>query len=107
MDHGGEMPVRVFESGAILQYLPEKFGAFLPATGAARAECLSWLFWQMGSAPFLGGALAISMPTHPPSSNTRSIATPWKSSASQLLERHDANDFDYRTQDKVGNIEVL
>ena len=48
-------PVRVFESGAILLYLAEKFGAFVPASGAARAECLSWLFWQMGSAPFLGG----------------------------------------------------
>ena len=55
MDHSGNTPVRVFESGAILQYLAEKFGAFLPAGGAARAECLSWLFWQMGSAPFLGG----------------------------------------------------
>ncbi len=48
-------PVRVFESGAILLYLAEKFGALLPATGAKRAECLSWLFWQMGSGPFLGG----------------------------------------------------
>ena len=55
MDYSGATPVRVFESGAILQYLAEKFGAFLPAGGAARAECLSWLFWQMGSAPFLGG----------------------------------------------------
>ncbi|PUA17852.1 glutathione-dependent disulfide-bond oxidoreductase [Glaciimonas sp. PCH181] len=55
VDHSGETPVRIFESGAILQYLAEKFGAFLPASGAARAECLSWLFWQMGSAPFLGG----------------------------------------------------
>ena len=55
VDHGGETPLRVFESGAILQYLAEKFGAFLPVSGAARAECLSWLFWQMGSAPFLGG----------------------------------------------------
>ncbi len=55
MDNSGVTPVRVFESGAILQYLAEKFGAFLPASGAARAECLSWLFWQMGSAPFLGG----------------------------------------------------
>ena len=53
--HGSTAPVRVFESGAILQYLAEKFGAFLPARGAERAECLSWLFWQMGSAPFLGG----------------------------------------------------
>ena len=55
MDHSGKTPVRVFESGAILQYLAEKFGAFMPESGAARAECLSWLFWQMGSAPFLGG----------------------------------------------------
>jgi len=55
VDHSDGTPVRVFESGAILQYLAERFGAFLPAHGAARAECLSWLFWQMGSAPFLGG----------------------------------------------------
>ena len=55
MDHSGATTVRIFESGAILQYLAEKFGAFLPASGAVRAECLSWLFWQMGSAPFLGG----------------------------------------------------
>ena len=55
LDRSGPAPVRVFESGAILQYLAEKFGAFLPASGAARAECLSWLFWQMGSGPFLGG----------------------------------------------------
>ena len=56
MDRSGPQPVRVFESGAILQYLSEKFGgAFMPASGAARAECLSWLFWQMGSAPYLGG----------------------------------------------------
>ena len=48
-------PVRVFESGAILLYLAEKFGAFVPTEPGARAECLSWLFWQMGSAPFLGG----------------------------------------------------
>jgi len=54
MDHSGPEPVRVFESGAILLYLAEKFGEFLP-TGAGRAECLSWLFWQMGSAPYLGG----------------------------------------------------
>jgi GST-like protein len=47
--------VRVFESGAILMYLAEKFSAFLPTEPAQRAECLSWLFWQMGSAPFLGG----------------------------------------------------
>ena len=48
-------PVRVFESGAILMYLAEKFGAFLPTEPSQRAECLSWLFWQMGSGPFLGG----------------------------------------------------
>ncbi|GAB1385293.1 glutathione-dependent disulfide-bond oxidoreductase [Melaminivora sp.] len=50
-----EQPIRVFESGAILLYLAEKFGALLPRAPAQRAECLSWLFWQMGSAPFLGG----------------------------------------------------
>ena len=55
LDRSGAQPVRVFESGAILVYLAEKFGAFLPKGGAARAECLSWLFWQMGSAPYLGG----------------------------------------------------
>ena len=55
LDRSGAEPVRVFESGAILLYLAEKFGAFLPEGGVARAECLSWLFWQMGSAPFLGG----------------------------------------------------
>jgi GST-like protein len=56
VDRSGPEPVRVFESGAILLYLAEKFGgAFLPASGRARAECLSWLFWQMGAAPFLGG----------------------------------------------------
>jgi GST-like protein len=55
MDRGGPKPIRVFESGAILVYLAEKFGVFLPTEGSARAECLSWLFWQMGSAPYLGG----------------------------------------------------
>ena len=55
MDHSGPTPVRVFESGAILMHLAEKFGAFLPTEPAKRAECLSWLFWQMGSAPYLGG----------------------------------------------------
>ncbi len=55
VDHGTAPPIRVFESGAILVYLAEKFGAFLPDESAARAECLSWLFWQMGSTPFLGG----------------------------------------------------
>ncbi len=55
LDCSGTSPVRVFESGAILMYLAEKFGAFLPTEPARRAECLSWLFWQMGSAPYLGG----------------------------------------------------
>jgi len=55
MDHSGPRPFRVFESGSILLHLAEKFGAFLPTNEAARAECLSWLFWQMGSAPYLGG----------------------------------------------------
>ena len=54
-DRSGPTPIRIFESGAILIYLAEKFGAFLPTTPAARAECLSWLFWQMGAAPYLGG----------------------------------------------------
>ncbi len=55
LDRSGPNPIRVFESGAILMYLAEKFGAFLPTESAERAECLSWLFWQMGSAPYLGG----------------------------------------------------
>ncbi|WP_116368332.1 glutathione-dependent disulfide-bond oxidoreductase [Parahaliea mediterranea] len=55
VDRSGAEPVRIFESGAILVHLAQKFGAFLPEAPAARAECLSWLFWQMGSAPFLGG----------------------------------------------------
>lgn len=55
LDRSGPQPVRVFESGAILVYLAEKFGALLPTEPAPRAECLSWLFWQMGSAPYLGG----------------------------------------------------
>jgi GST-like protein len=57
LDKSGPSPVRVFESGAILVYLAEKFGAFLPVDPAQRAECFSWLFWQMGSAPYLGGGL--------------------------------------------------
>lgn len=55
VDHGTASPTRVFESGAILLYLAEKFAAFLPADHAKRTECLNWLFWQMGSAPYLGG----------------------------------------------------
>ena len=55
LDRSGPTPIRVFESGAILMYLAQKFGALLPQERAANAECLSWLFWQMGSAPYLGG----------------------------------------------------
>jgi GST-like protein len=55
MDRSGPKPIRLFESGSILLHLAEKFGAFIPKDGAARAECLNWLFWQMGSAPYLGG----------------------------------------------------
>ncbi|HEX9556745.1 MAG TPA: glutathione-dependent disulfide-bond oxidoreductase [Reyranella sp.] len=55
VDRSGPEPIRVFESGAMLLYLAEKFGALLPKAGAQHAECLSWLFWQMGSAPYLGG----------------------------------------------------
>ena len=55
VDHSGAQPVRVFESAAILMHLAEKFDAFMPKQGEARAACLSWLFWQMGSAPYLGG----------------------------------------------------
>lgn len=55
MDHSTSKPTRIFESGSILLYLAEKFGAFIPTDPAARAECMNWLFWQMGSAPYLGG----------------------------------------------------
>jgi GST-like protein len=55
MDHSGEAPLRVFESGAILLYLAEKFGVFLPTDHRKRTETLNWLFWQMGSSPFVGG----------------------------------------------------
>jgi GSH-dependent disulfide-bond oxidoreductase len=55
MDRSGPEPIRIFESGSILLYLAEKFGAFLPKDIKTRTECLSWLFWQMGSAPYLGG----------------------------------------------------
>ncbi|WP_293396860.1 glutathione-dependent disulfide-bond oxidoreductase, partial [Nevskia sp.] len=55
VDHGTPSPIRVFESGSILLYLAEKFGAFLPTTAYERTQALNWLFWQMGSAPYLGG----------------------------------------------------
>ena len=55
MDNSGKTPIRVFESGSILLYLAEKFDAFIPKDLVSRTECMSWLFWQMGSAPYLGG----------------------------------------------------
>ena len=55
VDYSGDAPLRIFESGSILVHLAEKFGAFLPTDFAARTECMNWLFWQMGSAPYLGG----------------------------------------------------
>ena len=58
VDHSGDAPLRVFESGSILVYLAEKFGAFMPTDLAARTECMNWLFWQMGSAPYLGGGFS-------------------------------------------------
>ncbi len=183
VDRSAAQPVRVFESGAILVYLAEKFGAFLPGAAAARAECLSWLFWQMGSAPFLGGGfghfyayapskieyaidryamevkrqldvldrrlaetryvagseytiadvaiwpwygalvegqlygagefLQVQAYTHvlrwsgevsqrPAVRRGRMVNRTWGDPAGQLHERHDAGDFDTRTQDKLG-----
>ncbi|MBQ0743214.1 MAG: glutathione-dependent disulfide-bond oxidoreductase, partial [Pseudomonas sp.] len=55
LDQTMDPPLRLFESGSIMLYLADKFGAFIPKDAAGRAECLNWLFWQMGSAPFLGG----------------------------------------------------
>ncbi len=182
LDCSVEPAQRVFESGAILLYLAEKFGHFLPASGPARAECLSWLFWQMGSAPFLGGgfghfyayapekyrypidryamevkrqldvldrhladnrflagedysiadigtwpwygALALGrlydageflqvdsyrhlqrwareIEQRPAVQRGRMVNRAWGNPASQLLERHEASDFDLRTQDKL------
>ena len=183
LDRSGAEPVRVFESGAILLYLAEKFGAFLPQGGAARAECLSWLFWQMGSAPFVGGGFghfyayaptkiqyaidryametkrqldvldrrlaqarhvagddytiadiaiwpwygalvqgqlygageflqvheyrnvlrwAGEIAQRPPVRRGRMVNRTWGEPSGQLHERHDASDFDTRTQDKLG-----
>ena len=84
VDRSGPQPIRVFESGAMLLYLAEKFGAFLPKEGAARAECLSWLFWQMGSAPYLGGGFGHFYAYAPSKSNTPSTASPWRSSGSSM-----------------------
>src|SRR6201986_4606439 len=55
VDRSGPKPIRIFETGAILMHLAEKFGEFLPTEAGERAECLSWLFWQMGSTPYVGG----------------------------------------------------
>ena len=182
VDHSGAQPLRVFESGAILIYLAEKFGAFLPTQAAQRAECMAWLFWQMGSAPFLGGGfghfyayapekiqyaidryamevkrqmdvldrrlgesryiagddytiadmaiwpwygtlakgqlyeagefLQVDSYTHvlrwtneiaqrPAAQRGRMVNRAWGEPSSQLHERHDASDFDTRTQDKL------
>src|SRR4051794_35396850 len=72
MDRSGPKPIRVFESGAILLYLAEKFGAFLPTEASARAECLSWLFCQMGSAPYFGGGFG-QFYAYPPTQNQYAI----------------------------------
>src|SRR5260370_15935153 len=66
VDQSGPMPIRVFESGAILISLAEKFGVFLPTGNRARAECLSWLFWQAGTAPYVGGGFGPFSPNPPP-----------------------------------------
>ena len=84
MDRSGAEAVRVFESGAILLYLAEKFGAFLPTEGAARAECLSWLFWQMGSAPYLGGGFGHFYAMRRRRWSIRSTVSPWRRSASSM-----------------------
>ena len=183
MDRSGPTPIRLFESGAILVHLAEKFGAFLPTSGQARAECLSWLFWQMGSAPYLGGGFGhfyayaptkieyaidrfamevkrqldvlnrrladheylagdqytiadiavwpwygglaqgllygggeflsvqeytnvqrwtTAIAKRPAAQRGRMVNRTWGEPSSQLHERHDASDFDTRTQDKIG-----
>ena len=168
MDRSGDAPQRVFESGAILLYLAEKFGHFLPKDHGARTECLSWLFWQMGSAPYLGGgfghfyayapekfeypinrfametkrqgadytiadmaiwawygqlvlgrqygaadfldvasyknvmAWAQKIDARPAVKRGRMVNRTFGEPETQLHERHDASDFDTRTQDKIG-----
>ena len=78
VDRSGPEPVRIFESGAMLLYLADKFGAFLPKDHAGRTEALNWLFWQMGSAPIWAAASGTSMPMRRSRSNTPSTATPWR-----------------------------
>lgn len=84
LDRSVNPAIRVFESGSILLYLAEKFEQFLPEAPTARTETLNWLFWQMGSDPSWVAVSGISMPMHRRSTNTPSIATPWKSSASWM-----------------------
>lgn len=188
LDHSQTPPVRLFESGSILLYLADKFGAFIPKDAAARAECLNWLFWQMGSAPYLGGGfghfyayapekfeypidrfamevkrqldvldqnlaerryiagdsytiadmaiwpwygalaagklyeaaefLSVDEYKHvnrwqdeinarPAAQRGRMVNRAWGEPASQLRERHDASDFDTKTQDKLGEADSL
>lgn len=186
MDHSTTPPTRLFESGSMLLYLAEKFDAFIPKDPAMRAECMSWLFWQMGSAPYLGGGfghfyayapikieycidrfsmevkrqldvldrhltenefmcgeeysiadmaiwpwygalamgllyeagefLDVASYTHvvrwskqiadrPAAKRGRKVNRAWGEPSSQLHERHDASDFDLKTQDKIGDDE--
>ena len=83
-DHSTTPPTRVFESGAILVYLAEKFGELLPTEPSQRAECMSWLFWQMSSAAYLGGGFGHFTPTPRRSGSTPSISTRWKLSDSWM-----------------------
>ena len=183
LDRSGDEPVRVFESGAILLHLADKFGEFLPKSGSVRTEALNWLFWQMGSGPFLGGGFghfyayapekleypidrfamevkrqmdvldkrladndylagddytiadmavwpwygalafgllyeageflqvqdykhvqrwATQIAQRPATKRGRMVNRAWGDASEQLLERHDASDFELRTQDKLG-----
>ena len=77
-DHSLNPPVRLYESGSMLVYLAEKFGAFLPTETRARAETFNWLMWQMGSAPYVGGGFGHFLPMPRSRSNTRSTASPWR-----------------------------
>jgi len=80
MDRSGKQPIRLFESASMLVHLSEKFGEFMPKDGQARAEAYSWLFWQMGSAPYLGGGFGHFYAYAPYKWNIQSIVLPWKRS---------------------------